>query len=365
MVSAPKTKKDELLYCAFCGKTQHEVKNLIAGPTVYICDECVDLCYDIVVEEGAKKSAGTKVDKFVRYTLAVRFDRPFAPEETTLIPAIIQTIEAAYPGCRISISSFVTRGEAEGGSLLLLHFDSPVLISESKISKLENEIEDLARQLKIAQERYLVEKAERERFEVEYKQLVEDVFPIIVTELRKQGRIGALNTKTLLILFADIVGFSKFSAEERSQKLDLMRLIGRSVLKSEKGIYTNTWGDGVVAAFDDPTQGLRCACKFVTHLHVDGIEARVGVSWGAARIRFNDITQRLDVDGESVNFGARLEPLAEPGEVLASDVVCALDNLDKGDFLFTAKEVELKKDVGEKKAGDKLRVYGVKYYPNK
>ena len=42
------------LYCSFCGKSQREVKKLIAGPTVYICDECIDLCNDIIAEEGAK-----------------------------------------------------------------------------------------------------------------------------------------------------------------------------------------------------------------------------------------------------------------------------------------------------------------------
>ena len=39
------------LYCSFCGKSQHEVKKLIAGPTVFICDECVELCMDIIKEE--------------------------------------------------------------------------------------------------------------------------------------------------------------------------------------------------------------------------------------------------------------------------------------------------------------------------
>ena len=39
------------LYCSFCGKSQHEVRKLIAGPTVFICDECVDLCTDIIREE--------------------------------------------------------------------------------------------------------------------------------------------------------------------------------------------------------------------------------------------------------------------------------------------------------------------------
>lgn len=41
------------LYCSFCGKSQHEVRKLIAGPTVFICDECVDLCTDIIQEEAS------------------------------------------------------------------------------------------------------------------------------------------------------------------------------------------------------------------------------------------------------------------------------------------------------------------------
>ncbi len=42
------------LYCSFCGKSQHEVRKLIAGPTVFICDECVELCMDIIREEQSR-----------------------------------------------------------------------------------------------------------------------------------------------------------------------------------------------------------------------------------------------------------------------------------------------------------------------
>ena len=42
---------DKLLYCSFCGKSQQEVKKLIAGPSVFICDECIELCNDIIREE--------------------------------------------------------------------------------------------------------------------------------------------------------------------------------------------------------------------------------------------------------------------------------------------------------------------------
>ncbi len=43
--------ENKVLYCSFCGKSQHDVKKLIAGPSVFVCDECVDLCNDIMKEE--------------------------------------------------------------------------------------------------------------------------------------------------------------------------------------------------------------------------------------------------------------------------------------------------------------------------
>ena len=50
----------KILYCSFCGKSQHEVRKLIAGPSVFICDECVELCNDIIREELEEKAASTR-----------------------------------------------------------------------------------------------------------------------------------------------------------------------------------------------------------------------------------------------------------------------------------------------------------------
>ena len=50
------------LYCSFCGKSQHEVRKLIAGPTVFICDECVELCMDIIKEESKSQISKTEGD---------------------------------------------------------------------------------------------------------------------------------------------------------------------------------------------------------------------------------------------------------------------------------------------------------------
>ncbi|MGC8703105.1 MAG: ATP-dependent Clp protease ATP-binding subunit ClpX [Thiomonas sp.] len=52
---------EKTLYCSFCGKSQHEVKKLIAGPSVFICDECIDLCNEIIRDEISTTEAGGKV----------------------------------------------------------------------------------------------------------------------------------------------------------------------------------------------------------------------------------------------------------------------------------------------------------------
>ena len=62
-----KASSEKLLYCSFCGKSQHEVRKLIAGPSVFICDECIDLCNDIIREE----MQGDESAKLVKSNLPV------------------------------------------------------------------------------------------------------------------------------------------------------------------------------------------------------------------------------------------------------------------------------------------------------
>ncbi len=62
-MTSDKNKGDKLLYCSFCGKSQHEVRKLIAGPSVFVCDECIALCNDIIREETQSAIGGDKSDK--------------------------------------------------------------------------------------------------------------------------------------------------------------------------------------------------------------------------------------------------------------------------------------------------------------
>lgn len=71
-----KSTGDKLLYCSFCGKSQHEVRKLIAGPSVFVCDECIELCNDIIREENSNTVSGkTDADKLpVPHEIRARLD---------------------------------------------------------------------------------------------------------------------------------------------------------------------------------------------------------------------------------------------------------------------------------------------------
>ena len=74
---ADKGSSDKLLYCSFCGKSQHEVRKLIAGPSVFICDECVELCNDIIREEiqQADSQKGASSDLPTPHEIAAILDQ--------------------------------------------------------------------------------------------------------------------------------------------------------------------------------------------------------------------------------------------------------------------------------------------------
>ena len=86
------TEDSKLLYCSFCGKSQHEVRKLIAGPSVFICDECVDLCNDIIQEEMQEKAASAAGellkpqeirDTLDQYVICLLYTSP-SPRDATL-----------------------------------------------------------------------------------------------------------------------------------------------------------------------------------------------------------------------------------------------------------------------------------------
>src|SRR5438445_10856839 len=83
--------------CSFCGKSQDEVRKLIAGPTVYICDECIDLCNDIIAEEVELEGPASPVASLNTPTWCRVCRLPKSAEE------VVAVSELGFFGCRLCL----------------------------------------------------------------------------------------------------------------------------------------------------------------------------------------------------------------------------------------------------------------------
>lgn len=113
----------KLLYCSFCGKSQHEVRKLIAGPSVFICDECVDLCNDIIREEVQEESSDSSSDKLPapREIKTILDDYVIGQERAKKVLSV--AVYNHYKRLRTGSSKTTKSGEAEvelGKSNILL-----------------------------------------------------------------------------------------------------------------------------------------------------------------------------------------------------------------------------------------------------
>ena len=94
-----KSGSEKLLYCSFCGKSQHEVKKLIAGPSVFICDECIELCNDIVRDEISAELGGK----------AAKSDLPTPKEISALLDQYVIGQEPAKRNLAVAVYNHYKR----------------------------------------------------------------------------------------------------------------------------------------------------------------------------------------------------------------------------------------------------------------
>jgi ATP-dependent Clp protease ATP-binding subunit ClpX len=127
-MSSDKNKGDKLLYCSFCGKSQHEVKKLIAGPSVFVCDECIELCNDIIREEshGVTPGKAEKSDLPVPHEIRASLDEYVIGQEQakkTLSVAVYNHYKRLKntdkDGVELSKSNILLIGPTGSGKTLL------------------------------------------------------------------------------------------------------------------------------------------------------------------------------------------------------------------------------------------------------
>jgi ATP-dependent protease Clp ATPase subunit len=95
-------------FCSFCGKSQHEVFRLVAGPTVFICDECVEICDDITWRG--------KYEQDGRETIAVKIRAPNSEIEKLLMNHMIDAISESHPEIDIKFHEIVRRADSDSES---------------------------------------------------------------------------------------------------------------------------------------------------------------------------------------------------------------------------------------------------------
>jgi len=125
--------------------------------------------------------------------------------------------------------------------------------------------------------------------------------------------------KLAAIVFTDIVGFTKLTAEDQSKASALLkqqRELFRPIVDSYKGMWVKEIGDGLLLTFDTVTDAVNCCIKLQdTSKQIDDLDLRIGIHEGEILIEENDII------GDDVNIAARIEPFSAPGGIAISNKV--------------------------------------------
>lgn len=210
----------------------------------------------------------------------------------------------------------------------------------------------------ITAQHHTIETAKSKIRDYEQQLALRDRYIAEMTVMRFEKR-RASGLKNLTILFLDLVEFGKMDDEEKVEKVEILRRIAAPFLDIHDGMYINTWGDGIIAGFESPKDGVTCACKFSRHLNAEGVRARIGMNLGLATVRYNPLTDRMDIDGNTVDIAARLEPVAKSGEVLVSKDLRFHPEVFAGGFTFCKCDRKLVKPAGKYGAEGLIECYSV------
>ena len=154
-----------------------------------------------------------------------------------------------------------------------------------------------------------------DRYEIAFSRGVRDVV-VDTVELRDTGQVRRL---LATVLFTDIVGSTERAQVEGDERwrelLDVHDELARRLVTREGGRLVKRTGDGILAVFDRPGQGIRCALALRSQLREAGVEIRAGLHTGELDLRGDD------VGGIAVHLAARIMAAAGPGEVLVSRTV--------------------------------------------
>jgi class 3 adenylate cyclase len=274
-----------------------------------------------------------------------------------MLPLILDRLQAEHEGSILHIRSVLNEG---GGSTVIITMDDMLGRSDAVFQRDREALTSKIEGMTIALRHKTVEIRKLGKMINELKLAT---WPILLLEFNKNAQRQHHGEQAMAVLFLDLKGFSTMNRMEAEEAEQIVRSNATSLFKRKGGEYPNTWGDAVMAAFENPNDAFECACKLVNHLAVESLVARIGMSYGTVTMSYNEVTKTIDISGPEVNEAARLEPMAEPGEVLVSKALRFLPDVDTERFNFRVQRRVLKKDVADHKAGESIECYSVVELP--
>ena len=157
------------------------------------------------------------------------------------------------------------------------------------------------------------------------------------------------------IMFTDIVGYTKLMGEDEQNAMQLLRKnrrIHKSIIKKHHGKWLKEMGDGTLASFKTTSDAVYCAGELMQACNDEKIMLRIGIHQGEVTLENGDIF------GDGVNVASRLEPLAEPGQILVSEPIHRNVKNKEGITSVFQQEVQLKN------VDDPVRIYKIKVTAN-
>ena len=199
---------------------------------------------------------------------------------------------------------------------------------------------------------------QRREQEAERAQLSERLLATLLKRgLLDDADVGRLVERT--VLATDIKSFSRLDRDGQTRAAATLDGVGALLFDRHGAEYANDWGDALVAVFVSPNDAIAAAIDLVAHMKAAGLSIRVGLASGMLRRVRKAVQGKAGFEGEPLVESARLEPMADPGEVIAGSSIAHAPELDRRRFVLTPVQRAWTKPFGTVKAGDPAHVFHV------
>ena len=308
------------------------------------------ICERIYWDEEEEKATEYAPGEFERAfsekpKIILNYPQGISKVEFAMLPLVLEQIQEQHENCALNIKSILDEGS--GATITITVEDN----ADRDPDVFQEEISEITKQLE-GIKGYLEIKENQNRILSKQNQSLKNELFLLTHPHHEE-------TETLTVLFLDIKHFSRMSEGQQQNAVTTLRTIADGLIQKHGGKYANTWGDAIVVGFEDPNSGLEFACKLIAHLKLEELKTRVGMTFGSFSIKYDQVQKKFTLGGAAMSEGARLESIADEGEVLISKVLRYHSDVDQTRFIFTEVKRKVKKAFADHKVGDELTCYTV------